>query len=215
VSRAAQRGLYERVHVAPASSVPEPSGTFDWVIANSVLEHIPDVGAVLGEAARLLKPGGLLWITVPGPDFHAALAGPGLLAPLLGRGAEYFRRLDRRLQLVRHWSAQQWADCLVEHGFQVIHESAYMPSRDARRWEFLSSMTGGIAWTLAGGRRTNLAIQRGLGISTGSRWNRLLALPARALLLISRLKARGPSGGAGSTPERHACLLLVARTTAA
>jgi SAM-dependent methyltransferase len=215
VSRAEQRGLYERVHLASGASVPEPSGTFDWVVANSVLEHIPDVGPVLGEAARLLKPGGRLWITAPGPEFHAALAGPGLLAPLLGRSTEYFRRLDRRLQHLRYWSAREWSDSLVEHGLQVIHESAYMPSRDARRWEFVSSVTGGIAWTLAGGRRSNLAIQRGLGIATGGRWNRLLVLPARGLLLISRLKARGRGGAARSTPERHAGLLIVARKTAA
>jgi SAM-dependent methyltransferase len=210
VSRAAQGGVYERVHVASGASIPEPSETFDWVVANSVLEHIPDVGPVLGEAGRLLKPGGLLWITSPGPEFHDALAGPGLLAPLLGRSVEYFRRLDLRLQHLRYWSARQWTACLVEHGFQVVHASAYMPSRDARRWEFVSSVTGGIAWSLARGTRTNLAIQRGLGISTGSRWNRLLVIPARVLLLISRLKARGP----GPLPERHAGLLVVARKSA-
>jgi hypothetical protein len=80
-----------------------------------------------------------------------------------------------------------------------------MPSPDARRWEFLSSVTGGIAWTVAGGKRTNLAIQRTLGISTGSRWSPLLLGPAHALLLLSRLKARERA------PERHAGLLVVAR----
>ncbi len=208
-SRAAQTQAYERVHVARGSSVPEPSGTFDWIVANSVLEHVPEIGALLAEMARLLKPGGLVWITVPGPDFHAALSGPGLLAPLLGRGARYFQRLDRRLQHLRYWSGQQWRENLTEHGLGVIHESNYMPSRDARRWEFLSTLTGGIAWTVAGGRSTNLAIQRTLGISTGSRWNPLLVGPAYALMFVSRLKARG------RTPERYAGLLVVARKTAA
>lgn len=208
VSRAVETGVYQRVHVARGSSVPEPSGTFRWVVANSVLEHIPEIGPVLAELARLLTPGGLLWITVPGPDFHSALAGPGFLGPLLGRGEQYFQRLDRRLQHVRYWSAGQWRETLIAYGLQVVHESHYLPSREARRWEFLSSVTGGIAWTVAGGRRTNLAIQRTLGVSTGSRWSSLLLGPAHALLLVSRLKARQ------RTPERHAGLLVVARKPA-
>ncbi len=207
VSRAAQTRVYERVHVARGSSVPEPSGTFDWVVANSVLEHIPDIGAVLAEVARLLKVGGLLWITVPGPDFHAALGGPGLLAPLLGHGTEYFRLLDRRLRLLRSWSGREWQDSLAPHGLQVIHQSEYMPSRDARRWELVSSLTGGVAWILVGGDRSNLTIQRALGIATGSRWNRLLVLPAYALLFLSRLRTIGR----GRIPERYAGLLIVAR----
>lgn len=205
IVRARKTGAYERVHAAPGSSVPEPGGTFDWVLANSVLEHVPNIRAVLAEVSRLLKPAGQLWITVPGPDFHAALAGPGLLAPLLGRGDEYFRRLDRRLQHLRYWSVQEWGDNLQRYGLEVICASSYMASADARRWEFLSAVTAGLADVVAGGDRTGLDIQRVLGISTGSRWNRLLLLPAWAVVLASRLRATPRK------PECYAGLLVLAQ----
>lgn len=204
---AMRTGAYERVHVADGSRIPEPPDTFDWVIANSVLEHIPEPGPVLAEATRLLKPGGRLWITVPGPDFHAALAGPGMLGALLGRGEEYYQRLDRRLQHLRYWSAGEWSAHMLRYGLQVTHHSDYMPSADARRWELMSSLTAGLTAILFGGNRTNLAIQRALGVSTGSGWTPFLVAPARALVFASKLRA------IGLTPERYAGLLVVARRT--
>ena len=38
---------------------------YDVVIAEELLEHVPDPEAVLREAWRILKPGGMLYITTP------------------------------------------------------------------------------------------------------------------------------------------------------
>ncbi len=47
-------------------SVPETwSGRFDLVTAHYVLEHVPDPAAVLRSLARLLKPGGQIFFSVP------------------------------------------------------------------------------------------------------------------------------------------------------
>ena len=42
-----------------------PSGGFDVVSAIEVLEHVPDPDALIAEAARLLRPGGAVYITTP------------------------------------------------------------------------------------------------------------------------------------------------------
>ncbi len=42
-----------------------PAQSFDVVTIRHVLEHIPDAGATLDEAWRILKPGGLLLVAVP------------------------------------------------------------------------------------------------------------------------------------------------------
>lgn len=42
-----------------------PDNTVDCALATEVLEHCPDPGLVLSEARRLLKPGGLLFLSVP------------------------------------------------------------------------------------------------------------------------------------------------------
>ena len=44
-----------------AECIPFPAASFDMVITNSVLEHVSDIDACLGEISRVLKPGGLFW----------------------------------------------------------------------------------------------------------------------------------------------------------
>jgi SAM-dependent methyltransferase len=48
-----------------ATAMPFGDGTFDRVIAAEVLEHIPEDRRALAEIARVLRPGGLLAVTVP------------------------------------------------------------------------------------------------------------------------------------------------------
>jgi SAM-dependent methyltransferase len=53
-----------------ALRLPFPDGCFDRVIAAEVLEHIPQDSDAVGELARVLRPGGLIAVTVPrfGPE---------------------------------------------------------------------------------------------------------------------------------------------------
>ena len=54
-----------QVVVGDALALPYPDGTFDCVIASEILEHIPDDDIAIGELVRVLKPGGMLAVTVP------------------------------------------------------------------------------------------------------------------------------------------------------
>ena len=45
--------------------LPFPDDTFDRIVCSEVMEHIPDDSAAARELARVLKPGGLLAVTVP------------------------------------------------------------------------------------------------------------------------------------------------------
>lgn len=51
--------------LADATSIPLPNNSFETVIMGELLEHVPDPIAVLKEAHRLLKPNGIILITVP------------------------------------------------------------------------------------------------------------------------------------------------------
>ncbi len=50
---------------ASGAHLPFADGAFDRVVAAEVLEHVADDGAVLAELARVLRPGGMLAVTVP------------------------------------------------------------------------------------------------------------------------------------------------------
>jgi len=50
-------------------NLPFPNSTFDKAILSEVLEHVPDDVRSLREVARVLKPGGLIAITVPHANY--------------------------------------------------------------------------------------------------------------------------------------------------
>jgi ubiquinone/menaquinone biosynthesis C-methylase UbiE len=60
----AQGGLSSRIQLqqADAKTLPFDDASFDAVISNTLLHHIPDPVAFLAEAARVRKPAGLLVI---------------------------------------------------------------------------------------------------------------------------------------------------------
>ena len=56
-----------------AESIPYPDASFDAVIANHMLYHVPDRVQAIGELARALKPGGRLFATTVGENHLSEL----------------------------------------------------------------------------------------------------------------------------------------------
>lgn len=55
----------ENYFTAPAEKLPFADGQFDYVQCNTVLEHVNDVAAAIGEFVRVLKPDGVGFIQAP------------------------------------------------------------------------------------------------------------------------------------------------------
>src|SRR5512135_342381 len=60
----ATAGLARRIRCARADAkmLPSPSGAFEAVVSNSIVHHIPDPRPVLAEMARVVAPGGTLFV---------------------------------------------------------------------------------------------------------------------------------------------------------
>lgn len=70
-----------RFFCSDVREVPLPSASFDYALLADVLDHLPDYPRALQEAARLLKPGGLLYVNTINKTFRS-----WLFAILLGEG---------------------------------------------------------------------------------------------------------------------------------
>lgn len=51
--------------VADANKLPIASASFDIVVSQALLEHVCNYRRVLGELSRVLKPGGLVYVSIP------------------------------------------------------------------------------------------------------------------------------------------------------
>jgi len=154
IDRARRAGVFERVIRAPADRIPLPDGSCGLVLANSVLEHIPELDRPLAEARRVLASGGWLVVTAPSHRFTEGFGvAVGLerlgLARLAHRYRDWFNRLSRHHHLD---SAETWRARLEAAGFGVVRHEYYL-SRSAMFWFDLFHYLSGpsvLAWKCLG-----------------------------------------------------------------
>lgn len=195
--------FYERLHTVGGDAIPEPDATFDYVISNSVLEHIPNLEPVIREVGRVLKPGGRFFYTVPCPAFHDNLAGS--IMPGADRGY-YLAKLDKRLAHFNYLTPDEWQDLCSRHGMHVESVTGYLGEKATRRWETLSRMTGGLLHSLSFGHRRPIEIQRALKLRE---YQNRGGLPRPLASAISAVIGAGLNGE--DDAARPSCLLVVGR----
>lgn len=107
--------------VVDAQAIPYADGTFDAVIANHMLYHVPDLPRALAEIQRVLKPGGVLFASTVGERHMAemwALVEPfrlGITARL-GAVTGAFTLENGAAQLAAHFEGIarfDYEDCLL------------------------------------------------------------------------------------------------------
>ena len=98
---------------ADGQALPFREGSFDWVFSHAVIEHVADASRYLRECARVLRPGGHMYLsTAPYLSFAGAhlprLRVPVPLHLLVGRRASFatFRFLARHAE----WTLREKAD---------------------------------------------------------------------------------------------------------
>lgn len=109
-----------------AEALPFPSATFDAIIMSEVLEHTRDEARALAEAARLLRPRGVLILTVPhrGPLELTDLTNWKYRLPRLHRTAYGwkhrgdFSRFVPVTQYHRHYTLKR-LEQLVSRNFEI------------------------------------------------------------------------------------------------
>jgi SAM-dependent methyltransferase len=134
--------ISERIHAGDLESAPFASGSFDAVLANEMLEHVPDDLAALGEAHRILRPGG-----------HLVVFSPNRLHPFETHGV-FARGSGRRIshaapfvpwiplplgrRFLRYWARNYWPWELRK----LLQESGFKTLRCGYVWQTFENISG-------------------------------------------------------------------------
>jgi len=92
-----------RLVAAEEVAAAEPAG-FDVVTCMEMLEHVPEPAAMTATLARLLRPGGALFVSTLNRNlrsFLLAIVGAEYLLNLIPRGTHEYERLIRPAELAR------------------------------------------------------------------------------------------------------------------
>ena len=181
------------VTVAPFDAGQYRDQQFDAVILWHVLEHIPDAPTALAGIARILKPGGLLWIAVPNlGSWQAAWS----------RYAWFHLDLPRHCW---HFSADALQQRLTGLGFEIVHAGYTSLDQNVYGWIQSTLNACGLphnllydlirrdsARSVKSGRWSSILV----GVAR-SAWSGLVVLLSRRalLMLLAESGSLGPWGG--------------------
>ncbi|MDQ0287513.1 SAM-dependent methyltransferase [Desulfofundulus luciae] len=124
-----EKALAKGIRAEPgrAGELPFPDGHFDTVCLFDVLEHLPEEGPALHEVRRVLRPGGLLFVSVP-------------LHP------ELWSEHDERCGHYRRYRKGEVVGFLKKYGFCVLERrfflSLFLPLAFLVRWVFSGGSAG-------------------------------------------------------------------------
>lgn len=128
-----------RLVLADSGALPFPYESVGTVLANSVLEHIPDLERTLTEVHRVLRPGGTFLITAPSDHFAEMLFFSSLFnrVGLRGLGRVYGDWFNGHSLHHHTDSIPVWTDRLERFGFECRAAWTYFPARSHRLFDLL------------------------------------------------------------------------------
>lgn len=115
--------------VIDAQEIPYDANTFDIVIANHMLYHVPDIKKALSEIARVLKPEGI---------FYASTFGLHNMEELTALLVSFDRRIDFPMQAVAQRFGLETGKAQLQEFFRNVQLDRYEDSLHVTEFEPLA-----------------------------------------------------------------------------
>jgi SAM-dependent methyltransferase len=137
VREAKLNGPYAYVSVASGAEIPFSDCMFRTVLSNCAVEHMLDIDSVVGEVARVLKPGGRFIFTVPNDHFTEMLFTVRMLKRIgfNGLAEQYGLRWNKRAAHHHLDGPDAWRGRLTRSGLTVDAWISYMSPGATRVFE--------------------------------------------------------------------------------
>ena len=123
--------LYRDVRCQDARDLQFSGAEYGTIYANCVMEHIPDIQAVLAGCSRALRPGGKLVMTVPLVEMNKHLLFPW---------GWYVGMRQHQLVHVNLLTRQRWEYLLCAAGFSTVEFQPYLSGKACKFWDTLDSL---------------------------------------------------------------------------
>ena len=141
-----------RTCIADGTRLPLPDSSFDLLILNHVYEHVRDPRKLFGEAARIVKLGGIVYVTA---GSRWALMEPHYRLPFLSwlpaRVADWYVRCMRRgagYRGIRFLGYRTLVRCMRVSGIRVVDITEDAIQRGLRSSNLRSSRSWQWGWKL-------------------------------------------------------------------
>jgi len=134
---ASRPGVYHQVMFASATELPFASDSFNTVVSNCVIEHIPGVDGVLREISRVLRPNGMFAATLPSEFYPDYLLGSTAfrrvgLRRLARAYGDFFNRISHHCHVL---APDAWREMLETAGLAVEEQCYYFSAAAHRRFD--------------------------------------------------------------------------------
>lgn len=133
--KARKLSIYKEVLVYDGRKIPLNNNSISIVISNSVMEHLSDVETALLEIHRILKRGGIFYVSVMTDRYENNLLGKVFLGDI------YLKWMRKRAYHKNLLSKNEWENLFIKNGFKIKSSYAYLDRQSTRLLDLLQYLS--------------------------------------------------------------------------